>query len=182
MPEVFISVDVETAGPQPDTYALLSIGACHVYQPQRTFYVELQPDRPGSLPEALAISQLSLERVAQAGRAPREAMQAFADWVAEVTPVGKHPVFVAFNAGFDWMFVNTYFHRYLGRNPFGHASLDIKSYYMGLAGVRWSETSMNQIGPRYLGRATLTHNALQDALDQAAIFRKLLIQARRDGA
>lgn len=46
---------------------------------------------------------------------------------------GKQPVFVGFNAGFDWSFVNWYFLRFLGENPFGFAPLDIKSYYMGSA-------------------------------------------------
>jgi ribonuclease T len=181
-PETYISVDVETAGPEPETYSLLSIGACLVVEPQHQFYVELQPVNQKGLPRALAISKLSLEHLAQEGQPPVAAMQAFADWLARVTPSAQRPIFVAFNAGFDWMFVNTYFHRYLGYNPFGHASLDIKSYYMGLASVRWDETSMKQVGPRYLGKDSLAHNALQDALDQAVIFRKMLAQARKESA
>ena len=58
--EVFVSVDVETAGPHPGGHALLSIGACLVYDPGQTFYVELQPDRQAAVPEALAVSKLSL--------------------------------------------------------------------------------------------------------------------------
>ena len=27
------------------------------------------------------------------------------------------------------MFVNDYFHRFLGRNPFGHAALDLKAFF-----------------------------------------------------
>ena len=41
--EVFISVDVETAGPIPGEYGLLSIGACDVDNPARTFTCELKP-------------------------------------------------------------------------------------------------------------------------------------------
>jgi hypothetical protein len=50
------------------------------------------------------------------------------------------PVFVGFNAAFDWSFVNYYFQRYLGENPFGFAALDIKSLYMGATGCAWEET------------------------------------------
>ena len=39
--EAYISVDVETAGPNPGQYSLLSIGACLVFVPAKTFYVEL---------------------------------------------------------------------------------------------------------------------------------------------
>jgi hypothetical protein len=42
------------------------------------------------------------------------------------------------------MFVNSYFHRFLGRNPFGHAALDMKAFFMGLTGVKWSETALQQ--------------------------------------
>jgi ribonuclease T len=171
-----IVVDVEAAGPNPSQYALLSIGACTVGEPRDTFYVELQPDREAKTEEALAVHRLSMERLASEGIPPAEAMHRFAAWVAEVTPQGVRPVFVGFNAPFDWMFVNDYFHRYLGHNPFGHAALDIRALYMGAAGVPWEETSMRHLAPRYLGGAQLTHNALQDALDQARILEGILDQ------
>jgi len=98
--------------------------------------------------------------------------------VKEVTPDGQRPIFVAFNAPFDWMFVNDYFHRYLGRNPFGHTALDMKTYYMGLSSCSWYDTSMRNVGRRYLGDRQLTHHALSDALDQAKIFKLMLEQSR----
>ena len=178
--EVYISVDVETAGPNPGQYAMLSIGACALGEPRQIFYVELKPDKAGFIPEALEVNQLSMERLAAEGLEPKEAMQRFADWVRICTPEGLSPLFVAFNAPFDWMFVNDYFQRYLGHNPFGHAALDIKSYFMGLDGVSWSQTSMSTIGPRYLDVHRLSHNALQDAIDQASIFKKMLAESAQD--
>ena len=56
--ETFICVDVETAGPIPGEYAMLSIGACLVFDIVQTFYRELIPDRDGFQPEALAVSGL----------------------------------------------------------------------------------------------------------------------------
>ena len=76
------------------------------------------------------------------------------------------------------MFVNDYFHRYLGHNPFGHSALDIKAFYMGLSGASWEETSMRYIAPRYLHDQQLTHHALRDALDQAEIFQRMLYEAQ----
>jgi DNA polymerase III epsilon subunit-like protein len=170
----YIVVDVEAAGPNPSQYALLSIGACTVGEPRDTFYVELQPDREAATEQAVAVHGLSMDRLASEGTPPAEAMRRFSGWVAAVTPHGVRPLFVGFNAPFDWMFVNDYFHRYLGHNPFGHAALDIKALYMGAAGVPWEETSMRHLAPRYLGGAQLTHNALQDALDQARILEGIL--------
>ena len=177
--ETYISVDVETAGPVPGQYALLSIGACLVEDLSTTFYIELQPDSPDYTSEAIAVHGLSLATLGETGVPPKEALQAFASWIQRVTPEGMRVVFVAFNAPFDWMFINSYFHRYLGYNPFGHSALDIKAYFMGQAGVTWAETSMKQISSRFLDETHLSHNALQDAQDQAQIFQHLLTHTKR---
>jgi len=179
-PEFYISVDVETAGPNPGTYAMLSIGACTLAEPQKTFYIEMQPDREASQPDALAISGLKMDELAQSGKPPKEAMQAFADWVSQVTPSRKQPIFVAFNAPFDWMFVADYFQRYLGHNPFGYSALDIKACFMGLRGVPWRETSFDKVTEYYKIKHPLTHNALRDARDQARVFRKMLVEAKEN--
>jgi len=178
--EFYISVDVETAGPNPGTYAMLSIGACTLTNQKKTFYVEMQPDKEASLPDALAISGLNMDELSHSGKPPKEAMQAFADWVTQVTPIGKQPIFVAFNAPFDWMFVADYFQRYLGHNPFGYSALDIKACFMGLRSVPWSETSFDKVTEYYRIKHPLTHNALQDARDQARVFRKMLAEAKEN--
>lgn len=170
----FISVDVETAGPYPGNFALLSIGACSVIQPDRTFYVELQPDRLESTGEAMLVSGLSLDQLARDGMPPEKALADFEAWALSITPRGMRPIMVAFNAAFDWMFINDYFHRYLGRNPFGHSALDIKALYMGAKAVPWDETSFNKISTNYGGSEHLQHNALQDALEQGALFHRIL--------
>jgi DNA polymerase III epsilon subunit-like protein len=171
---IYISVDIETAGPNPGTYSMLSIGACTVHEPQKTFYIELQPVNENFVEETLLISRLSWRSLQEKGLPPEEGMGRFADWLQSTVTGNSECVFVAFNAPFDWMFVNEYFHRYLGYNPFGHKALDIKALYMGVHGVCWAETGMKNIAERYLNNQQLTHHALRDALDQAVIFRKLL--------
>lgn len=76
------------------------------------------------------------------------------------------------------MFVSDYFHRYLGRNPFGHAALDMKAFYMGLHGSSWKDTAMRNVEVDYLEGKGISHNALEDACDQAKIFSRLYLQAR----
>ena len=118
-----------------------------------------------------------METLSEEGLTPEDAMRQFEDWIELVTPAGNAPIMVAFNAVFDWMFVDTYFHRFLGRNPFGHSALDIKAYYLGYAGGSWAGTSMRVLSPLYLGGQHLTHNALGDARDQANIFRQVKAEA-----
>ena len=171
--ETIVMVDVETAGPVPSLYPMLSIGACTILQPRRTFYIELQPDKMAAETEALAVSQLALEDLLISGTPPLEAMRLFENWLKDQIPGGK-PIFSAFNAPFDWMFINDYFIRYLGHNPFGHNALDVRPLYMGLRGVSWGQSSMRMVSHHYLESRSLTHNALQDAQDQADMLAGIL--------
>ena len=183
---IFISVDIEAAGPSPSSYAMLSIGACLI-DPGTTgatdhFYAELQPDRDGVDERAMSVGAFTLDGLRASGIAPGEAMRQFADWVSSVTPPEHRAVMVGFNAPFDWMFVADYFERYLGRNPFGHSALDIKAYYMGVTGEPWSRTAMVHLAEHYGVTVDLTHNALDDARDQASLFRTVRAeQAARVG-
>jgi DNA polymerase III epsilon subunit-like protein len=179
-PEVLISVDVETAGPSPSRYSMVSIGACPVDDPDAGFYVELRPEHEAVDERALAVSGLTVDHLAEHGRDPGEAMRLFAEWIDAAVPSGHRPVFVGFNAAFDWMFVDDYFFRHGVPNPFGHGALDIKSYYVGMTGVSWAQTSMRYLSPRYLAGRPLSHNALGDARDQAELFRAIRDEAGHD--
>lgn len=170
-PELFISVDVETAGPIPGEYSLLSIGACDVDDETRSFSIELKPINANADPKALEITGLSLEVLMEQGETPEAAMAAFGDWARGLAGSHCTLVFVGFNAPFDWSFVNYYFHRYAGENPFGFAALDVKALYMGATGCSWADTRSSeiakQLGPAHRG----DHNALHDAKYQAELFR-----------
>ena len=174
--EVLVSVDVEASGPSPGTGSLIAIGACLVDDPEVGFYRELRPIE--GLPweaSAEAVHELSRDHLAAEGLDPSVAMQAFAAWLDEVAPEGSAPVFVGFNAPFDWMFVADYFHRFLGRNPFGVSAIDLKSVYMGWHGVReWKETTKRHVLAVHPVSRVHTHNALDDARMQAELATELL--------
>lgn len=164
-----VSVDVETAGPNPADYALLSIGACTLTRPRQTFYVELKPVSFKSDPDAQEVHKLDLNRLAVEGLDPKDSLVKMAEWLKETIQNDHGPLFLGFNSPFDWMFLNDYFHRFLGFNPFGHSSLDIKSFVMGLKRVPWASTSMKMLTDK-----PLRYNALEDAVDQAELFINLL--------
>ncbi len=169
--EVYLSVDVETSGPIPGDYSLLTIGACNIYEPDQVFSCELKPLSSNADPDAMAVTGLSLERLALEGLAPEIAMQKFQEWVLNVSGADSLPVFVGLNASFDWSFINYYFHHYLKSNPFGFSALDIKALYMGATGSRWADTRSSRMAARLHPKLQADHQALQDAQYQAELFR-----------
>lgn len=191
--ELYISVDIESSGPIPGEYSLLSIGACVVENPSSTFYAELKPLNNNYLPKAMEVNGLSLEKLQKEGEPPTSAMSRFETWISGLlgggaTPSGGDdspevaasfvagkikPVFLAFNATFDWSFTHWYFIKFLGRDPFGISGLDIKAYFMGQHHVRWQETTKKHVKKIYPPNQTHTHNALDDALEQAQIFSQM---------
>ena len=171
MKERYISVDIEASGPIPGEYSLLAIGACDVDRPELTFECLLQPSAPNVDPEALAVTGLSLDTLEKDGLAPAAAMKGFAAWLASVRAADEALVFVGFNAAFDWSFINYYFHRYTGANPFGFSALDIKAYYMGRRRCAWSETRSSRMSEVLRPQRTANHQAKDDALYQAELFR-----------
>jgi DNA polymerase III epsilon subunit-like protein len=169
--EIFVSVDVETAGPIPGEFSLLSIGACLVEDDSRTFKIELKPINHNADPKALEVTGLSLEALAERGETPEAAMTAFGAWLRGLAGEGKTLVFVGFNAPFDWSFVNYYFHRFTGQNPFGFTALDIKALYMGATGGSWADTRSSQMSKQLGPVGKGDHDPLHDATFQAELFR-----------
>ena len=180
-PERYFSVDIESSGPIPGKYSMLSIGACVVGNPEKSFYVELKPISSEFIPDALKISGFDLGRLEKEGKSPAEAMNAFRSWV-ETTAAEHKAVFVGFNACYDWQFVNWYLESFTGGNPFGFGGIDIKSYFMGLSGLPWSKTTSSQLPLEFQPDIPQTHNALDDARAQASIFQKLLLKSKEGGA
>jgi DNA polymerase III epsilon subunit-like protein len=173
--EIYISVDIETSGPIPGVFSMLTIGACNINDPSQTFSCELQPISGNADPDAMKVTGLSLEALALTGEHPATALKKFQEWIASQIKPDETPVFVGLNAAFDWSFINYYFHYFLDSNPFGFAALDIKALYMGATGSSWGETRSSQMAARLRPQTQGNHQALQDAQYQAELFR--LIQS-----
>jgi DNA polymerase III epsilon subunit-like protein len=169
--EIFISVDVEASGPIPGEFSLLSFGACRVDKPEETFSCELKPISQKADPKALEISGFSLEDLEKTGSDPKAAMDSFAAWLEGLREADESLVFVGFNAPVDWSFINYYFHKFTGANPFGFAGLDIKAYYMGATGCDWLDTRSSTMNAELKPSRSPDHTALHDAQYQAELFR-----------
>jgi DNA polymerase III epsilon subunit-like protein len=153
---------------------MLSIGACLVSNPKSALYLTLQPDSLKYDPEALAVSGFDLGTLAREGLTPLKAMTELDKWLTSLCPPGRKAIFVGLNAPFDWSFVNYYFHKYLGKNPFGFTAIDMKAYFMGATGSRWKETKSSRMADILKPFSTPSHNALDDARFQAELFALML--------
>lgn len=183
--EIYISADIETDGPVPGTFSMLSFGLVAV----ATFdgetvsrldarahaqYWELVPIGERFDPEALAVNGLDRDRLIETGQAPGDAMRSAARWVERVAR-GRRPVLVAYPVAFDWMFLHWYFESFAGSSPFGHGNcVDIRSLYMGAAAVPFAQSSKRHMPDVLQPHTAHTHHALEDAIEQGQLFVNVL--------
>jgi len=154
----FVMVDVESDGSIPGDYSMISFGAVLVTPAlDRTFYGKLRPVSDKWVPKALALSGFSREEVLQFDD-PAKVMADFRDWLKE--HVSSRPMFISDNNGFDWQFINWYFHHFVGSNPFGFSSTNLGSLYKGLQ----KDTFVNF---KHLRKTKHTHNPVDDARGNA---------------
>ena len=154
----YIMVDIESDGPIPGDYSMVCFGAVLVEPAlDRSFYGKLKPISEKWLPDALKVSGFSREETL-AFDEPHAVMTRFEDWIAE--NARDRPIFISDNNGFDWQFINWYFHAFLGKNPFGHSSTNLGSLYKGLV----KDTSKSF---KPLRRTRHTHDPVDDARGNA---------------
>lgn len=183
--DVYFSADVETDGPIPGPYSLLSFALVYAgtndgrrFEAARSFdqtlYVELRPISPHFDPEALRVNGLDRDRLLLEGAEPEEAMTAAADWVRNIAG-GARPVLVAYPLSFDWTWLYWYFVRYSrDGSPFSYSScFDIKTAYAVKAGIPISSAGRSGLDECLRPSRPHEHHALSDAIEQAEIFLKL---------
>jgi hypothetical protein len=98
-------------------------------QLDQTFYGQLKPISDQWLPKALEISGFTRQETLNFDDA-KTVMEHFGKWISEHS--NTQPIFISDNNGFDWQFINYYFHHFLGNNPFGYSSTNLGSLYKGL--------------------------------------------------
>lgn len=177
MPEVYVSTDVETDGPIPGPHSLLSIGSA-AYLPDKTLLgtfsanLELLPGAAGH-PETMAWwdrNRRAWKKCRQDPEPPETVCLRYVQWLESLPGL---PVFVAYPAGFDFTFVYWYLMRFVGRCPFSHSALDIKTFAMAVLGLEYRRTTKRAMPRAWFESLPHTHQALDDALEQGALFCNL---------
>lgn len=154
----YIMVDVEADGPIPADYSMICFGAMIVdEQLDKTFYGQLKPIGDQWIPKALEISGFTRQETLNFDD-PKTIMVHFRNWISEYS--NQLPIFISDNNGFDWQFINYYFHHFLGNNPFGHSSTNLGSLYKGLV----KDTNKNF---KHLRKTVHSHDPVDDVRGNA---------------
>ncbi|MCL2089659.1 MAG: hypothetical protein FWH11_00275 [Micrococcales bacterium] len=177
-PEVYVSTDVETDGPIPGPHSMLSFGSAAYLADKRlvsTFSANLDtlPEATGH-PSTMAWWATQPDAWAAARASTRPPEQVMVEYVAWLEALPGRPVFVAYPAGFDFMFVYWYLMKFAGRSPFFHSALDVKTYAMALLGRGYRESTKRNMPRSWFDPAPHTHVALDDAVEQGALFVNML--------
>ncbi len=181
--EIYVSTDVEVDGPIPGPYSMLSLGSAAYLADKTlvsTFAVNLEclPDtqpHPDTMdwwekhPEAWQACR-------QMPRAPAEAMMDYVEWLEALPGL---PVFVGYPAAFDFMFVYWYLIRFTSRSPFSFSALDIKTMAMLQLGKDYRRSTKKNMPKRWFDDLPHNHQALDDAIEQGALFCNMLAEWQR---
>ncbi len=183
--DVYFSADVETDGPIPGPFSMLSFGLVlagtfdgktfsRPGQYNDSFYRELQPISDDFQPEALRVNGLDRERLLREGTRPVIAMTDAAEWVRSLAGAGR-PILVAYPLSFDWSFLYWYFIRFSNAgSPFNHSQcFDVKTAFAVKARVPIASAGRRKLATGLRSNGVHTHNALDDAIEQAQVFANL---------
>jgi len=195
---ITFSLDVEASGPVPGPWWMCSFGICRTDDVTIGIKRELkplvidgfsQPDSPAAmkivaagLPEVSWDTQGAPEANVQVVRSwfethgvdPRTALLDLKAFLEE--QVGRNrAIIVGSPVTFDFMWMYWYWWYLLEEMPtFGFSGLDIRSYFMGMHGVGFLGTGKERYLKHYPNEFSHTHDPLDDARQQGAIWRDMV--------
>jgi hypothetical protein len=183
MIEVYVSTDVETDGPIPGPHSMLSFGSA-AYLADKTLVATFNANLE-TLPEATPhpktmqwwqTQPAAWEACRRNLKAPEAAMREYVSWLKALP--GK-PVFVGYPAVFDYMFIQWYLIRFAGESPFSFVGLDIKTFAWAMLKIDFRDTVKSRMPKRWFDDLPHTHEALDDAREQGALFCNMLAEHQK---
>ena len=181
--EILVSTDVETDGPIPGVYSMLSFGSA-AYLPDKTLvstFAATLRTLPGASTHPRAMEWWAARPQAwfdarRNAQKPEAAMKKYVHWLKALPGT---PVFVGYPAAFDFMFVYWYLIRFVGESPFSHSALDIKTYAMAMLRIPFRGSVKSKMPQDWFDDWPHTHRALDDAIEQGAMFCNMLAENYR---
>jgi DNA polymerase III alpha subunit (gram-positive type) len=181
--EVYIVTDIEADGPIPGPNSMLSFGSI-AYLGHKTSVAEFTANLEtlplaASHPDTMAwwkTQPTAWQACRQDLEPPESAMRRYLKWLKDLP---ARPVFVAYGATFDFMFVYWYLIHFTGQSPFGNTALDIKTLALAVNGSLFSNISKEAMPSDWFDGLPHTHIALDDAREHGALFWNVLERIER---
>lgn len=182
--EIYISTDVETDGPIPGDYSMLSLGSAAYSRDKTllsTFTVNFETlPNAASHPETVQWWNKHPDAWRACRRDPQPAEKIMPHYVEWLKGLPGKPVFVAYPVAFDFMFVYWYLMRFAGESPFSFSALDIKTYAMAMLRKEYRGSTKRNMPKRWFDDLPHTHVALDDAIEQGALFCNMMAENLRN--
>ncbi len=180
MPEIYVSTDVETDGPIPGPHSMLSFGSAAYLADKTligTFTANLETLAGATgYPETMAWWKTQPTAWAACRTDLQTPERALKDYAAWLKSLPGQPIFVAYPVVFDYMFIQWYLHKFAGESPFSFIGLDIKSYAMAMLKKEFRHVVKSTMPRRWFDDLPHTHLALEDAIEQGALFCNMLAE------
>ena len=183
MSEIYVSTDVEADGPIPGPHSMLSFASA-AYWPDKTLHSTFSANLltlqgAAGDPKTMEWWQSQPEAWAAARENVGDPAIVMPKYVAWLKALPGKPVFVAYPVAFDFMFVYWYLIRFAGESPFSHSALDIKTFAMALLGADYRDCVKRNMPKAWFDPLPHTHKALDDAIEQGALFCNMLATRQR---
>lgn len=161
---VFI-VDVESDGKLQGEHSMVCFGAVLLNRElDTTFYGTTAPISKVYDPQALSISGFTREEHEKFDD-PKTTMLAFRDWIKENSKGA--PILISDNNGYDAPWINWYFHKFVGSNPFGWSSRRLGDLFCGFNNDFFYKWKKHR-------KTKHTHNPVDDAMGNAEAMLYLI--------
>lgn len=180
--DAYFSADVETDGPIPGPYSMLSFAIVYAgsfdgktfVRPNdlsKVFYAEIKPISENFQEEALKVNKLNRTELITKGEHPAAAMDRAHKWISEIAGE-RNPVLVAYPVSFDWTWLYWYFIAFCKHgSPFNYSRCyDIKTAMAVKTKTAISQSGRSKLPFELRSSRKHTHNAVDDAIEQAEIF------------
>lgn len=185
--ELYFSADIETDGPIPGPYSMLSFGVVALAadgEELGAFQANLETiEGAGQDPETMEwwkTQPQAWEACRKNLQSPADAMNKFNSWAADLCGDEYRPVMVCMPAGFDFMFLYWYMKNFTGTSPFSFSCVDMKTFAMAMRKKDYRRSSKSYWPKRWFSKLPHTHVALDDAREQGLTFINMLNENRQE--
>lgn len=187
-PEIYCMTDIEADGKAPGLSNMLSF-ATAAYDIDKNLIATFEANLElldGAIPHPeteawwneCEANKIAYAKTRENLEHPSDAMGRYAVWLSKLP---GQPIFVGYPAAFDFKWIDWYFVAFLGGNPFSFSRcIDVKSFAWAEMAVGTFQSCSKKRMPGEWFEKDLphTHVAIDDAIEQGAMFINMLRQNR----